>query len=262
MLFTLKKVVGGLLQPLPLLLVLMGVGLTLLWFSRWQRGGKAVISCAWLALLLLSVQPIADKLLLPLENHYATWQASAAPVPYIVVLGGGYTYNPAWAPSANLIGNSLSRVTEGVRLYHANSGAKLIFTGAAAQGNPMTSAQTAELVAESLGIPREDIITLDTPRDTEEEAAGTAALIGQQPFLLVTSASHLPRAMVFFQAQGLHPIPAPANQLAITSALNPWEKIFPSAFYLSHSERAWYETLGLLWQRLKGSETPPEAASH
>ncbi|MGL9750284.1 MAG: hypothetical protein ACR5LC_00500 [Symbiopectobacterium sp.] len=86
MLFTLKKVVGGLLQPLPLLLVLMGVGLTLLWFSRWQRGGKAVISCAWLALLLLSVQPIADKLLLPLESHYATWQASAAPVPYIVVL--------------------------------------------------------------------------------------------------------------------------------------------------------------------------------
>ncbi|MBG6241435.1 MAG: envelope biogenesis factor ElyC [Candidatus Symbiopectobacterium sp. Dall1.0] len=262
MLFTLKKVVGGLLQPLPLLLVLMGVGLALLWFSRWQRGGKAVISCAWLALLMLSVQPIADKLLLPLESHYTTWQASAAPIPYIVVLGGGYTYNPAWAPSANLIGNSLARVTEGVRLYHANPGAKLIFTGAAAQGNPMTSSQTATLVAESLGIPREDIITLDTPRDTEEEAAGTATLIGQQPFLLVTSASHLPRAMVFFQAQGLHPIPAPANQLAITSALNPWEKIFPSAFYLSHSERAWYETLGLLWQRLKGSETPPEAASN
>lgn len=262
MLFTLKKVVGSLLQPLPLLLLLLGVGLLLLWFSRWQKGGKVIISFVWLTLLLLSLQPVADKLLQPLESHYSTWRVSAAPIPYIVVLGGGYTYNPEWAPSANLIGNSLARVTEGIRLYHANPGAKLIFTGAAAQGNPVTSAQTAALVAESLGISRTDIITLDTPRDTEEEAAGTAAIVGQQPFLLVTSASHLPRAMVFFQDQGLHPTPAPANQLAITSPLNPWEKIFPSAFYLSHSERAWYETLGLLWQRLKGTEALPEAASH
>jgi uncharacterized SAM-binding protein YcdF (DUF218 family) len=37
--------------------------------------------------------------------------------------------------------------------------------------------------------------------------------IGDAPFLLVTSASHLPRAMIFFQ-RGLHPLPAPANQMA------------------------------------------------
>lgn len=254
MLFTLKKLVGGLVQPLPLLLLMMAIGLALLWFSRWQKGGKIVLSVAWLTLLLLSLQPVADKLLLPLETPYPTWRAASAPIPYIVVLGGGYTYNPEWAPSSNLIGNSLPRVTEGVRLYRANPGAKMIFTGAAAQGNTMTSARTAALVAESLGVAPEDIITLDTPRDTEEEAVGTAAIVGQQPFLLVTSANHLPRALRFFVAQGLHPIPAPANQMAITSPLNPWERIFPSAYYLSHSERAWYETLGSLWQWIKGGE--------
>ncbi|WP_438812088.1 ElyC/SanA/YdcF family protein [Symbiopectobacterium sp.] len=116
-----------------------------------------------------------------------------------------------------------------MRLYHANPGEKLIFTGAAAQGNPMTSAQTAALIAESLGIPREDIITLDTPRDTEEEAAGTAALIGQQPFLLVTSASHLPRAASYTSLRQLVGHYQRAQSVG---------KIFPSAFYLSHSERA------------------------
>lgn len=76
--------------------------------------------------------------------------------------------------------------------------------------------------------------------------------MGKQPFALVTSANHLPRAMRFFEAQGLHPIPAPANQLAITSPLNIWDRVMPSAMFLGHSERAAYETLGSLWQQLKG----------
>ncbi|MEH2920226.1 envelope biogenesis factor ElyC [Samsonia erythrinae] len=261
MLFALKKFVGSLLQPLPLLLLLMGAGLLLLWFTQRQRAGKTIIAVSWLLLILLSLQPVADRLLLPLESHYPTWRKTTQTndIDYIVVLGGGYTYNAEWAPSSNLIGNSLPRVTEGIRLYHANPGAKLIFTGAAAQGNPVSNAKTAALVAESLGIPNQDIVILDTPRDTEEEAAATAKIVGRQPFLLVTSANHLPRALRFFQAQGLIPIPAPANQMAITSALNPWEKTFPSAYYLSHSERVWYETLGRIWQSLKGA-TPPSAA--
>ncbi|PWC18598.1 envelope biogenesis factor ElyC [Brenneria roseae subsp. roseae] len=258
MLFALKKFVGSLLLPLPLLLILMGAGLLFLWFTRRQRTGKTLILVSWLILMLLSIQPIADRLLLPLETRYPTWQADRPRADYIVVLGGGYTYNSDWAPSSNLIGNSLPRVTEGIRLYHANPGAKMIFTGAAAQGNPVSSARTAALVAESLGVPPQDILLVDSARDTEEEAVGTAKIVGSQPFWLVTSASHLPRAMRFFQAEGLHPMPAPANQLAITTALNPWEKIFPSAYYLSHSERAWYETLGRIWQSLKGTKTEPE----
>ncbi|MEE1974343.1 ElyC/SanA/YdcF family protein, partial [Maribacter flavus] len=83
-------------------------------------------------------------------------------------------------------------------------------------------------VAESLGIPRSEIIVLDKPKDTEEEAEAVKQTIGDAPFLLVTSASHLPRAMIFFQHVGLNPLPAPANQLAIASPLNPWERAIPS----------------------------------
>ena len=54
-------------------------------------------------------------------------------------------------------------------------------------------------MAESLGVPRSAIITLDSPKDTEEEAAAVKQAIGDVPFLLVTSASHLPRAMIFFE---------------------------------------------------------------
>jgi len=251
MLFVLKKVIGGLLLPLPFLLLVMAVALVLLWFTRWQRAGKVCFLVSWLVLALLSLQPVADWLLRPLESTYPTYQTQPAqPAKYIVVLGGGYTYNPEWAPSSNLINNSLPRVAEGIRIYRENPGAKLIFTGGKALGNPVSSAEVAAKVAVSLGVPQEDIITLDTPRDTHEEAEQVKARIGQQPLVLVTSANHLPRALIFFQQQGLNPTPAPANQLAIDSPLNPWEKIFPSPLFLSHSERAWYESMGQLWQRI------------
>lgn len=256
MLFTLKKVLGGMMLPLPLLLLLIALGIALLWFSRFQRTGKLCVSLGWLLLLLLSLQPVADSLLKPIEDKYPTWRDEKR-VQYVVVLGGGYTWNPNWAPSSNLINNSLTRLTEGIRLWYENPGSKLIFTGAAAKTNPVSTAEAGARVAESLGIPRSEIIVLDKPKDTEEEAAAVKEAIGDAPFLLVTSASHLPRAMIFFRRAGLTPLPAPANQLAIESPLNPWERAIPSPVWLMHSDRVGYETLGRIWQWLKGSSGDP-----
>lgn len=256
MLFTLKKIIGGMILPLPLLLMLIALGLLLVWFTRFQRSGKIVITTGWLVLLLLSLQPVADGLLRPIEDKYPTWQGNQK-VAYIVVLGGGYTWDDKWAPSSNLINNSLPRLNEGIRLWLANPGSKIIFTGAAAKTNPVSTAEAGARVAESLGVPRAAIITLDSPKDTEEEAAAVKQAIGDAPFLLVTSASHLPRAMIFFEHAGLHPLPAPANQLAVSAPLNPWERAIPSPAWLMHSDRVGYETLGRLWQWLKGSSGEP-----
>ncbi len=44
MLFTLKKVIGGMMLPLPLMLIMMGIGLALVWFSRFQKLGKCVLA--------------------------------------------------------------------------------------------------------------------------------------------------------------------------------------------------------------------------
>ncbi|PHM74599.1 envelope biogenesis factor ElyC [Xenorhabdus kozodoii] len=254
MLFLLKKYIGSLLMPLPLIIIVSFTALLLLWFSRWQKTGKTILSLCWLALLLLSLQPIADKFLLPVEGKYVQRYepdtTSVTAVKYIVVLGGGFTYNPQWAPSANLISNSLPRVTEGIRLYHLNPSAKMIFTGGKGV-NAISSAEVAAMVAQSLGIPVEDTIALKKPLDTEEEAIEVEKIVGKQPFILVTSANHMERSLKFFAQRGLHPIAGPANQLAVTTPLYSWEKYIPSPYYLSHTERAWYETLGRIWQAIK-----------
>lgn len=90
MLFFLKKMIGGLLLPLPFLLIVIGVAILLLWFTRWQRTAKTLLTAGWLALLLLSLQPVADGLLKPIEDRYPTWQGEPK-AQYIVILGGGYT---------------------------------------------------------------------------------------------------------------------------------------------------------------------------
>lgn len=261
MLFLLKKYVAGFLMPLPLLLLIAFFALALLWFTRWQKTGKSLLTVVLVLLTILGIQPVADTLLMPSEKEYQARyelrENSQQDVNYIVVLGGGFTYNPEWAPSSNLINNSLFRVAEGVRLYYRNPNSTLIFTGGAGV-NPISSAEVAAQVAQSLGVPAEKTIALSIPKDTEEEAYEVDKLIGKKPFLLVTSANHLARAERFFLARGMHPIVAPANQLAITSPLHPWEKYFPSATYFQHSERAWYEFLGSMWQSIKPAGQPIE----
>lgn len=120
-----------------------------------------LILISFIGLLLLSSEGIFNKryeLLHPKEEN----------IQYIVVLGGGFTYNPDWPPSANLI-NNLARVTEGIRLYSQYPRAKLIFPGGRSN-NLISNAEVAAKVALSLGVPETAIITLSTPRDTQEEA--------------------------------------------------------------------------------------------
>ena len=63
-----EKFFGAMLMPLPLLMLLMGLALLLLWFTRWQKAVRRFY--AELAVLLLfSLQPVADRLLRPIEAN-------------------------------------------------------------------------------------------------------------------------------------------------------------------------------------------------
>ncbi|SET01086.1 envelope biogenesis factor ElyC [Thorsellia anophelis] len=252
--FIAKKLISGMLQPLPLLLLFMAIGLLLVWLTRFQKTGKSLLTFSWISLFLISLQPVADSLLLPIETQYTTFDANTIKlkhpeIKYIVVLGGGHAYHPNWAPSSNILNNSLPRIIEGIRIHKEIPGSKLIFTGGPAL-NSRTAAQSAEAVALSIGVQPEEIIRSDTPKDTAQEARAVKDIVGKDSFILVTSANHLPRAVKAFELEGLSPIPAPANQLAMTNNMPFWEKWFPSALYLSHFERVWSELMGQGWQAL------------
>jgi uncharacterized SAM-binding protein YcdF (DUF218 family) len=97
-----------------------------------------------------------------------------------------------------------------------------------------------------LGMTPAKIMTFPEARDTEDEANMMAPYLKNRRVALVSEASHLARAIVFFQNIEIEPIPAPAYRMA--SDHSDW-RIESRATY--KSERAIYEWLGRGWQKLK-----------
>ncbi len=103
----------------------------------------------------------------------------------------------------------------------------------------------------ALGVSKSDIILLETAKDTWEEARQAAAFVQRKNLVVVTSASHMQRALNEFHSAGLKPFPAPTNYLAHSNVEQFWVKYTPKAVYLEQTEKYWHETLGIIWQSLR-----------
>lgn len=244
----LKTLAAQLLMPLPAVLVLLTVGLLLALLGR-QRSGTGT-AIAGLALLLLSSWgPVANRLLAPLEAEYAAMPdlTQEADIEAVVVLGGGWQPDTPRSITGKLNESSAIRLLEGVRLWRQRPELPLIVSGGSRQSDRPPVAQGYAQAAVTLGVPGEQLVVLDTPTDTGHEAHAARETLGEDAALvLVTSASHIPRAMAHFRAVGLAPVAAPTHYLVAAdspSVLSDW---VPSARHLRKTERALYEAMGKL----------------
>lgn len=247
--FVAKKIVTLLFMPLPLLLLIGLAGLVLLWFTRRQHTGKALVGCGIILLAVASSPWMAGRLLAPLERQYPPILARQPQIEYIVVLGGGHVSEQGLPPTSRLSGSSLARLAEGIRLYRLHPGSRLLLSGGPVF-DPVAEATTMQAVALNFGVPAQDIMLENTSRDTAEQAKRLAPLVGNKRFLLVTSAAHLPRSMTLFQRQGLAPIAAPTDYRVKRGQRHGPARYFPGAGSLRNTETALHEYLGLAWLRL------------
>lgn len=243
-----KSLAAQLLMPLPVSLGLLALGALLSWrrFMRWAVT-TAVVGVA--VLFLASWGPFAERLLAPLESCYPALVhlPENTLLAGIVVLGGGWQPEAPYGSVAKLSESSAIRLTEGIRLWRQTSALPLIVSGASRDPTVAPVARGYSAAAQALGVPQQQLVVLDWPTDTGQEAQAVLDTLGPgAPVVLVTSASHMPRAMRHFQAAGLAPIPAPTHYLGqyhSPPALGYW---VPSASHLRKTERAIYEALGLL----------------
>ena len=121
-------------------------------------------------------------------------------------------------------------------------------TGTAAGSAP--PAQGYAELARQLGVEPGSLLISDRALNTTSEAGNIVKVLGEAPFLLVTSAYHMPRAVRAFQSVGAHPIPAPTGQLVNESARRGWRDFLPTPGGLRKTGRALHEYLGLLAFRL------------
>lgn len=248
--FLLKKFISMFLMPLPIGVFFIVLALVLLYRNK-TKAAKSMLTLSILWLFFFSYPPVANILLYSLESNNPTLHHAPENVKYIYVLGGGHHTDEGLPITSQVLETSVVRLNEGIRLYHQlHEEASIIVSGHSGLFDPTSHAVMQKKLALALGVKKEKIILRPGPRDTQEEAIAAKALLGDKPFILVTSASHMTRAMHFFKNEGLHPIPAPTNHLASIQHPN-YTNVF-SSDALEKSRIVFHELLGLVWQKVKG----------
>jgi uncharacterized SAM-binding protein YcdF (DUF218 family) len=243
--FYLKKTISFFIEPYGFILLLLFLSLFFLYKKRYKVV-TIFLSFGFGLYLLFAYPPFSNLLVKPLEERYHTYKYDHN-ISFIHVLGHGSNDDYTQPISSLLTDAALKRVVEGVIIYKKQPHAKLIFTGFAG-GSTLATAKANAMVAMELGVDKKDIIINDLPKDTAEEVAYVKTLVGDAPFVVVTSAMHLPRTMALYHKAGLDPIPAPCDfkKFTVRSLLDK-----PEAVSLQNSQNAVHEYIGILWEKLK-----------
>jgi uncharacterized SAM-binding protein YcdF (DUF218 family) len=246
MMFILKKLVSRFFFPLSLVIELLLLGIFL------KKRRTQVIIAGVAILYLFSFSPFGYLMLRPLESQYQPISSSNLnkEVRLIVVLGGGSRSDEALTPEDRLGDASLKRLLEGVRLSRLLPQSRLVLSGGDYQGiSP--DAMIMQQVALDQGVAQDRIMAETASWDTADQAKFLRNRLGQNPFYLVTSASHMPRAMRIFKRSGTQPIAAPTDFRAVWAPLQVTD-FFPQAGVLANTEGAFYEYLGIVWGLVRG----------
>ena len=233
-------------EPFGMVITLFAIGMYFL-FTKREKFSKLFLSLSFGIMFLYSYPPFANFLVANLENQYPKYDYSKS-VKYIHVLGSGHNVDPDQPLSSQVGAASVKRDLEGILIHKHIENSKIIFTGYEGSTNTPTAIMNAKL-AKALGIKEENLIVNPKPKDTKEEAEFTKTLVGDEPFILVTSATHMPRAMILFSSLGLNPIPAPTH--FYKEEFNGYFKK-PEVGYFYVSQIAMHEYIGILWSKLRG----------
>ena len=255
MFFVLSKTLAVFLEPLvhPLLGLLLGR------LAQWRRRQRLARFCYGFAItlpLLYGFIPLSSMPLRVLENQFPVPTLVATqPIDGIIVLGGhtadGVIAESRTQPQQN---GRADRLTNGVALHRQFPEALLLFTGFSGklQHAGWNEAKITGALIDMLGAPQDNILFETTSRNTYENAVNSKAVLVPQPgsrWLLVTSASHMPRSIGTFRAAGWTGlIPYPVDYQTATTA-HKWYSLKDG---MQLMRRSLYEYVGLLMYRVTG----------
>ena len=245
---TFLKLLSIICRPLPIALLIMLTGLILAPLNK-----KWCIGClltGFITILIFSLNITARLLISVLEQPYKAVLSIPTNVNTIVVLAAGVRGSKNGPPNTQVSATTLSRLVEGIRLYRLSSQQKpsqLVLSG----GRVFTASKGSNVVntASLLGVPAKKITITRGVINTAAEAKIIHRLVKDKPFLLVTSASHMQRALWLFRREGMSPIPAATQFMGNRYSLVKGQSFIPQASNLVRCDIALHEYLGLLWEK-------------
>ena len=238
---------GRFMVPSGILLLLLLVSLLLLLHPRLRHRAWYPAAAALALYAVFGSGIVAHLLLGPLERAYppVTDARSQGNVEVIVVLTGYATESARTSPPSWLNESSAYRVLEVIWLADQLPEARILVSGSEASGKVMRRALV------SLGVDANRVAVQKEAIDTGASAALIAEAMGSDTrCLLVTSAGHMPRAMLAIRHAGADCTAVP-TEFYTPHALNLLAYL-PSPAKLRLSDLAVHEYLGILWYWLLG----------
>lgn len=248
--FVVGKLLTCLLLPTALMVECALLGLLL---AHWPAG-RALLALAVAAQAACLVLPVDAWAIRPLEDRFPQVTAYPDRVDGIVVLGGAIDDLTSRDRDTPTLTAAANRVTTFVELARRYPEARLVFTGGSGdiEQGVSNEAEFARILFAQLGLPPGRVLFESESRTTRENAVDAAALARPRDgerWVLVTSASHMPRAVGVFRRAGWAVLPWPVGYQS---------RDHVAALPLSLGQKlavldwAAHEWIGLLAYRLRG----------
>lgn len=180
------------------------------------NGGRCWLTGAFVLLVLIGWLPLPQKLIHELEMFREFDTSGLANHAGVLVLGGSFEPDSVQlGQTSPQLNANAERLTAALALARAHPELRMVFTGGCAGPDGCrTEAALARQFFEEMGLPSERFEYEASARNTFENARNTAQLAGidrSQPWLLLTSAWHMQRALATFRAQGWNVTPLPVD---------------------------------------------------
>jgi uncharacterized SAM-binding protein YcdF (DUF218 family) len=214
------RAIDRFLEPSALLAFFILASMGAIIARRW-RLATLLQAVAAAIVVLIGILPGAAWLALPLERRFPADPVLPSQIAGIIAIGG--TERPRQSATwGQPILDDPTPIAALVALGRRYPDAKLVFAGGAhpRDAKDVTEAQIVRQFLAMMGVGSDRVVYEDRSRNTLENALFARALVHPQaePWILVTQAISLPRAVAVFRHAGWTVIPYPAGYLTADDA--------------------------------------------
>lgn len=205
-------------HPIQVLMYLLLVGLIVNLFSK-NKLFKVVNLITLILFILIVFLPNGTYLLWKLENTYSKPKIFPDKIDGMLILGSGTDPLLTDQHGQVTLTESIERITESIELIKKFPDAKVVYSGGmptAKSQEKLSGVDVAKMFFTRMKIDVNKIIFEDQSKDTYENFIFSKKFINNtdgEKWLLVTSASHMKRAMSVAEKLGLNFIPYPVDYI-------------------------------------------------
>lgn len=213
--FWVSKLTWAIISPDSLILIMLLLSLVLLRRGSYRKAHR-LFGITVAMLIVIAIFPVGEWLAFPLETRFPAHPTLPSHVHGVILLGGAEDIPLSVGWSQAETGEGAERFLAFLALARRYPQAKLVFTGGSGYvlKQKHKGADIARSIFKEQGLNPTGVIFEKDSRNTYENALYTKSLVEPLPeehWILITSASHMPRSVGVFCRAGWRVTPYPVD---------------------------------------------------